>query len=352
MLSRLLFFIFLLIGLSQLQAQDGLFTNFDEASFYHNAALTGFLPGAATTRVQARAREQWRSFLGNGAYRTMTTGIERRFCGNDDGDYFAVGGHVVADWQGDPTLRRIDAYANFAYAKDFSSRHQTRLLSGGFELGYLQYNIEQGNPTFDDQFDNPTLPDEQLAFQNLLLFDYGVGLFFTQFARNNSGYGFSLGASAKHLGQPELRFINNFPTPGTDNQTQVRLPTRWTVHAGGNLPMPGLANTSLSLLGVVSFQNPHNQLLVRALLNLERTKTGDGKYLAVGSAYRLNNGVNGIGGDAIILVGQWNSPGYRFSVNYDINVSRLRSATNSVGAVELGFFYFFGESDCIRCPRW
>ncbi len=330
-------------------AQDGLFTNFDEASFYHNPALTGFIPGDATTRLQFRAREQWRSFLGNGAYRTMTTGIEQRFCGNDDGDYFAFGAHVQADWQGDPSLRRINLFGSFAYTKDFSSRSQTRLLSAGVEAGYLQFNLEQGNLTFDDQFDDPGLPDEVLGFQNLLLFDYGIGIFFSQFASAKTGYGFNFGLSAKHLGQPELRFIDN---PATDNQTSVKLPTRWTLHAGGNLPTPALGNTTMSLLALVSSQGPHNQFLGRVLLNLERTKTGDGRYLSLGAAYRMNVGVDGLGADALILVGQWNGPGYRFSANYDLNVSRLRSATNSVGALELSFFSFFGKASCIRCPRW
>jgi len=347
--QKLLLCLFLFTG--ALLGQDGLFTNFDEASFYHNPALTGFIPGDATTRLQIRAREQWRSFLGNGAYRTMTTGIERRFCGNDDGDYFAFGGHVVADWQGEPSLRRIDLFGSFAYTKDFSSRSQTRLLSGGFEAGYLQFNLEQGELTFDDQFDDPNLPDELLAFQNLLVFDYGIGVFLTQFANAKSGYGFSLGASAKHLGQPELQFIDNF-APNTDSQTTVKLPTRFTFHAGGNLPTPALGNTSLSLLAVASIQGPHNQFVGRVLLNLERTKRGDGRYLSLGTAYRINAGVNGPGADAVILVGQWNSPGYRFSVNYDMNVSRLRTATNGVGALELSFFSFFGKADCIRCPRW
>ncbi|MTB51748.1 PorP/SprF family type IX secretion system membrane protein [Lewinella sp. W8] len=345
--QKLIILLLFLPGL--LAGQDGLFTNFDEASFYHNPALTGFIPGDATTRLQFRGREQWRSFLGNGAYRTMTAGIERRFCGADDGDYFAFGSYAMADWQGDPSLRRIDFFGTAAYTKDFSSRFQTRLLSGGVEAGYLQYNLEQGNLTFDDQFDDPDLPDELLAFQNLLVFDYGIGVFLTQFEKGKNGYGFSLGVSAKHLGQPELRFIDN---PATDNQTSVKLPTRWTFHAGGNLPTPALGNTTLSVLGVASFQGPHNQFLGRALLNLERTKTGDGRYLSLGAAYRVNAGVNGPGGDAVILVGQWNGPGYRFSANYDINVSRLRSATNSVGALELSFFAFFGKSDCIRCPRW
>ncbi|MFK8161271.1 MAG: PorP/SprF family type IX secretion system membrane protein [Lewinella sp.] len=345
---KLLFCLFLLAGL--LQAQDGLFTNFDEASFYHNPALTGFIPGDATTRLQIRAREQWRSFLGTGAYRTMTTGIEQRFCGNDDGDYFAFGANIQADWQGDPSLRRINLFGSFAYTKDFSSRFQTRLLSAGVEAGYLQFNLEQGNLTFDDQFDDPGLPDEALGFQNLLLFDYGIGIFFTQFSKSKSGYGFNAGISAKHLGQPELRFIDN---PATDNQTSVNLPTRWTIHAGGNnLPTPALGNTTLSVLGLASIQGPHNQFLGRVLLNLERTKTGDGRYLSLGAAYRMNIGADGLGADAVILVGQWNGPGYRFSANYDMNVSRLRSATNGVGAIELSFFNFFGKASCIRCPRW
>ncbi|MEO0733787.1 MAG: type IX secretion system membrane protein PorP/SprF, partial [Bacteroidota bacterium] len=306
----------------------------------------------ATTRIQFRAREQWRSFLGGGAYRKMTTGIERRFCGNDDGDYFALGAHFMADWQGEPSLRRLDAMASFAYTKDFSSRSHTRLLSGGIEAGYLQYNLEQGNLTFDDQFDNPGLPDELLAFQNLLVFDYGLGVFMTQFADASAGYGFSVGVSAKHLNQPELEFIDNLTLPGRDNQTSVKLPTRWTFHAGGNLPTPVFTNTSLSLLGLVSVQGPHNQVVARALFNLERTKRGDGRYLSLGAAYRVNYGVKDLGADAIILVGQWNGPGYRFSANYDLNVSRLRSATNSVGALELSFFAFFGKAECIRCPRW
>ena len=337
-----------------LQAQDPAFSDYAPLAPVLNPALTGYIPGQATTRVGIVAREQWRSFLETASYRSMAATLDHRICGNRRGDYFGLGASLGSDWQGNPSLRRTDAMLSAAFTKNLSgSYYGGTSLSLGAEFGYIQYNLDASRLTFDHQFDDPTAAGERLDFYNVGFLDYGVGVVFTWLEDSRNARSITGGLSIKHLGKPQTTFVDDGRPASMASDSSAQLATRWTPHVRATLPLSGV--NSISVFSSFSYQRPHNQLFVRGLLNFNRPARGKSMpapYLSVGGGFRMTRGLTGVNAESIVASARVAAGPLQLGLNYDVNISSLHASTSGAGAIELSLTTVFGKSDCLMCPRF
>ena len=334
--------------------QDPVLSDYRAVAPQLNPALTGFIQGQATTRFGIVAREQWRSFLETASYRTFAASIDHRICGSRRGDYFGIGFNLASDWQGDPSLRRVDGLFSAAFTKNLSgSYYGGTSLSIGAEAGLVQYDLDASRLTFDHQFDNPGAAGERLDFYNLGVFDYGVGLVFTWLEDTRSARSVSGGLSIKHLGKPPTTFVDDGRPNSVASDSSAHLTTRWTPHVRATLPLS--ATKSLTLFSTYSHQRPHNQFFLRGLLNFNRPGRGQQlprSFLSVGAGYRTTRGVSGFNSESLVGTAYFSTGALQIGLNYDVNISSLRTSTSGAGAIELSLITVFGKSDCLVCPSF
>lgn len=345
-----------------LAAQDYHFSDPTRTITLFNPAFTGLIPEGSKYRFQTAARSQWSSVLDSDHYRTFATAFEFKICGDNAGDYFALGANAAVDFQGDPALQRTDLFLTAAFVRRIGgSQNKPVLLGGGAEVGRVQYS--QGGlagRTFDDQFDNPSLPGELLDQYAVDAYDLGVGVFLTAPGNERGLHDLSAGLAIKHLTQPSLGFYGNDGSGQTSSDSTARLNRRLNLNLGFSVFKKRKGN--LSLFAAYSNQRPHNQFLFRAMYNLlgqrETVNLGAGKssvksrLLSGGLALRVNDGAGGFGGDALIGILQLHQKGYILSASYDMNISGLAQSTGTNGAIELGASFFFGKANCINCPQF
>lgn len=345
-----------------LSAQDFHFSDPTQTLTLFNPAFTGLIPEGSKYRFQSAARSQWSSVLDGDHYRTFATAFDFKICGDNAGDYFALGANAAVDFQGDPALQRTDLFLTAAFVRRIGgTRNNPVLLGGGAEVGRVQYS--QGGlagRTFDDQFDNPSLPGELLDQYAVDAYDLGVGVFLRAPGNERGLHDLSAGLAIKHLTQPSLGFYGNDAAGQVSSDSTARLNRRVNLNLGFSV----FSNTkrNLSLFAAYSNQRPHNQLLLRAMYNLlgqrETVNLGSEKsrvtsrLLSGGLALRINDGAGGFGGDALIGILQLHQKGYILSASYDINISGLAQSTGTNGAIELGASFFFGKANCINCPQF
>ncbi len=354
MRTTLLLYILLLLVVSPLRAQDAFFSDYTSLAPRLNPALTGFIPGKATSRVGVTARDQWRSFLETANYRTVAVSFDHRICGQNRGDFFGIGVNLISDWQGNPSLRQVSGYLSAAFTKKLTSNYYGgSSLSLGGELGFVQHNLDVDGLTFDDQFDDPGMPGEQFGFSATNALDYGVGLLYSWAKGRNSSRSFTGGLSIRHLGKPVVSLYDDGSLSTISSDSSARLSLRWMPHA--TLTLPVARRKSISLSGVYAYQQPHNRLLLRGMFNLEgiRYRNGVvGNSLSVGAGYRATYGLAGMRGESLLAITRVNLGAVSVGLNYDINISRLNSSTGGAGAIELAMSAVFGDSDCLICPSF
>ena len=345
---------FLLLTVARLHAQDPIHSDYGAIAPQLNPALTGFIQGQATTRFGIVAREQWRSFLETASYRTISASVDHRICGSRRGDYFGLGFNLGSDWQGDPSLRRVDAMFSAAFTKNLSgSYYGGTSLSLGAEAGLIQYDLDASRLTFDHQFDNPGAAGERLDYYNLGFFDYGVGLVFTWLEDSRSARSVSGGLSIKHLGKPPTTFVDDGRPNSVASDSSAHLATRWTPHVRATVPVS--ATNSITVFTTYSYQRPHNQFFLRGLLNFNRPARGKQlpvSYLSVGGGYRMTRGVSGLNAESLVGTAYFSTGAFQLGLNYDVNISSLHASTSGAGAIELSLITVFGKSDCLVCPSF
>ncbi|WP_170067661.1 PorP/SprF family type IX secretion system membrane protein [Neolewinella xylanilytica] len=346
--------VFFLLVTGPLRAQDPFVSDYSPVAPQLNPALTGFIPGQATTRVGVVAREQWRSFLETASYRTIAATVDHRICGNNRGDYFGLGLNLLADWQGDPTLRRIDGLVSAAFTKNLSgSYYGGTSISLGAEAGFVQYDLDASQLTFDHQFGNPTAPGERLDYYNIGFLDYGVGILFTWLEDTRNAPSVSGGLSIKHLGRPPTTFVDDGRPASIASDSSAQLSARWTPHVNATYPLS--PTYSLSGFAMYSYQRPHNQLFLQGMLNFNRPGRGNrlpDTFLSLGGGYRTTRGVTGFNSEALVASAHVTAGNFQLGINYDVNVSSLRASSRGAGAIELSLTTVFGASDCLLCPSF
>jgi type IX secretion system PorP/SprF family membrane protein len=318
-------------------AQDPNFSQFFASPLTLNPALTGKFDGVF--RFAANYRNQWPSI--SNAYTTMTASLDMGIMKNriPETDQFGIGLMAYSDKAGDGALNSTFYGLSFAYHKglDENGYHQ---IGAGFQGTYMNKRLNTSKLTFQDQltpFGFTGITGESFSSQqvNLNYFDLNAGFIYNG---SSNGYNnFYVGASMYHINRPKESF----------QKGNFVLNPRTTIQAGGKIPAG--TYSYLHFAGNYSMQaKAHNAMIGAAYsLNVNNDEI-DPTNVYLGAWYRL--------GDAAIPYiglefGEWH-----FGASYDVNISKLKAASNSRGGVEISLIYIKKYTDPnmkkLNCPKF
>jgi type IX secretion system PorP/SprF family membrane protein len=304
-------------------AQDPAFSQFYANPLYLNPAFAG---SNDCPRVNLNYRDQWPG-IGR-TYVTTSASWDQHIQKIGGG----LGVVVIQDKAGDGRLNTSYVSALYSYRLKVSN---TFAMKAGFEATYRMIQLDWTDLTFGDMIDSqygfiyPTQEDINNNSSSIGFPDFSAGLL---------GYSenFFFGFAAHHLTQPNQGFIS-----------ESQLPTKLTVHAGGNFALNKHSNsiTTISPNFLYQKQQDFQQFNYGVYVNR-------GPF--VGGLWARNSIKNF---DSFILMLGIVQQSFKFGYSYDITMSDL-SNSNTLGAHELSFTLYMPCSprsksyNTISCPKF
>lgn len=320
--------------------QDVNFSQFYDIPLLRNPALAGIFTG--DIRITSAYRNQWESVTT--PYRTMALGIElKRLIGENSGDYITYGVQFTKDLAGDSRLSRTQVFPVLNYHKSLSA-DKPAYISAAFMFGPVMQQFDPSKLTFDDQFvggtysaSNPTR--QTFTRTSLTYWDPAVGICYSNSFNENANYYIGLGLY--HFTKPKVAF---------QKQNDISLNTKYVVNAGLTTAM----DEDNRLIVYVDYfkQGGASQVQGGLMINHDLDKRDNDQKLGIsgGLFYRYK--------DAFIPVVKLEYYNVSLGMTYDINTSKLKTASQSKGGFEVTLSYKgFRQSrnsslDMVRCPRF
>lgn len=216
MKRKLLSFAVLVVcGLSKLQAQDHVYSQFYNAPNYLNPALNGQFEG--DLRMNLIYRNQWSSLPGNQTFLTFSADYKMPALGG------GLGLLATSSNEGSAYLRKLNISGIYSYSVDFDNA----VLSFGLQAGFTQREIDYSKIVFGDQIDpiDGIIPG---AVSGVTLPEYNNKYFFDAGAGANLVVGsFMAGIASQHINRPNESFTGSKAT----------LPVRISAHASYRLSL-------------------------------------------------------------------------------------------------------------------
>ncbi len=320
---KALLIIFLCLFLSEVKAQDPIFTQSSFILETINPGFSGFEDNGRT-HIGLLHRTQWPR-LGlrvNTHYAFWNKSVEKS-------QSFGFGFSVLR--QVEPVSKYSLNQINANYA------HRVNLNGGWFfrpavevGIGYKTFNFS--NLTLGDQINinnetiNPTTIDPLISANNNLFFvDVSSGLVFEKEESNGQTYWF--GASVKHINRPNISFVEDGNSP---------LNIFYSIH--GNYRFPFLFDHDIMLSANFMQQGEFNRLDIGSLVQINQ--------FLFGITAATNPARNSSNSHLLTSINTFVGLEYtdfRFGVSYDFNTSNIGS-TN--GVYELSITYL---SRCRSC---
>ena len=328
-------------------AQDPAFSQFFASPLTLNPALTGKFNG--TLRVAGNYRNQWPQI--NNAYITSTISVDGNIMANKitNGDAWGVGLMTMTDRtaSGILTSNYVALSTSYQKALDENGWNQIGL---GFQGSYASKRLDGNKLNFEDQLDQQggwSLPSAEAVSGhqvNLSYFDLNVGVLFNGSSDGNNNY--YMGVSAYHIIQPTESFTG---------QSVYTLHPRFTVHGGYSFPLNQSNNNNfIHLSGLYSRQaNAVDAMMGGAWsYNLNADQEGSTPInLYLGVWGRFSNLT-----DAVIPYLGLDFGSFTLGMTYDVNVSSLKTASESQGGFEISLIYIKKPADGgrkpIPCPKF
>lgn len=319
------------------RAQDINFSQFYELPLLRNPALAGLYKG--DFRATAAFRNQWSSVTT--PYVTQALGLETKFLVGNSNNYIALGLQMTNDIAGDSRLGKTQVLPVFTFHKSLSDDKDT-YLSLGFMGGPVQQRFDPTKLTFDDQFVNgsysATNPTQQtFSNSNLTYMDASVGMAFS----STFGYDvkYYVGAAYFHFNQPKVAF---------DKARDIRLNKKVMINAG--LSVPTSEYDRIILYGDYFDQGGNSQMQGGFMYQHFLVQEDEEELVSLsgGSFLRWN--------DAVVPVLKLEYYHLGVGLTYDVNISKLKAASQSRGGYEITLSYrdFLNirnsSSEKVRCP--
>ena len=301
--------------------QDINFSQFYELPILRNPALAGIYKG--DIRVTSAFRSQWGSVTV--PFVSQAIGIEGRFSVSQHSDnYMSVGLQITNDVAGTSRFGKTQFLPMVAFHKSLSSERDS-YLSLAFMGGPVQQRFDPSNLKFDDQFVNgaysPSNPTQQtFSSTDMTYMDGAVGLSFSSMV----GYGasFYIGSAYFHFTKPKVAF-------NTDQD--VTLNRKLAVNAG--LSAPTSDYDKLILYADYFTQGGIGQVQGGFLYrhDLDQRDNEESLGFSMGAFLRWN--------DAVMPVLKIDYYKLGIGITYDVNISKLRTASGMRGGLELSLSY-------------
>ncbi len=335
------FFIFFCLILSTVKAQDPNFSQFFVSPLTLNPALTGKFNG--DFRIAGNYRDQWPSI--SKAFITSTVSLDGPILRGklSELDTWGVGVVAMTDKTANGILSTNLISVTTAYHKglDENGLHQ---LGIGFQASYNTKRLDGTKLNFEDeldQFGGWSIPSGEIINNqtlNLSYVDVSAG-----FLYNGSTDGFNnfyIGASAYHLNKPRESFTGDI---------FYTLSQRYSVHAGGAIPL-GDATRTIYLSSLFSNQAGANNIVLGGAIGFALNDEPDNPSNFYAGMWTRFNNVN----DAIIPYVGLEFNGFRLGASYDVNISSLKTASQSRGGLEVSLIFIKRPPGYkgMPCPRF
>ena len=331
-------FLFLVVSLiaNFANSQDINFSQFYDLPLLRNPSLAGIFSG--DIRITSAYRNQWQSVTV--PYRTFGLGAEiKKPIGENSDDFFTYGLQLSNDIAGDSKLSRTQVFPVFNYHKSLSGKSY---LSAGIMGGPVMQRFDPSKLSFDDQYINGAYsaanPTKQI-FSNtkLTYWDAAAGLCFSSIAGENTRY--YIGVGLFHFTQPKVAF---------QKQNDIILNKKFVVNAGFAAPIAD--DNRIIFYADYFMQGGSRQAQGGLMLNHDLVQYDEDQKISItgGLFYR--------GNDAFMPVVKLDYYQYSIGMSYDINSSKLKSASRYRGGYEVTISYkafnnkYNTSANKVKCP--
>jgi type IX secretion system PorP/SprF family membrane protein len=322
--------------------QDINFSQFYDVPLLRNPSLAGLFEG--DVRVSSSFRNQWQSVTV--PYKTIALGAEVKKQVGNSNDFYSVGLQLTNDIAGDSKLSRTQALLVFNYHKSLGGNNSGNYLSAGVMAGAIMQRFDATNLRFDDQFVNGAYSSANPTRQVFNtpknhFYDATAGLSFNGTVGQSTRY--YIGTGIFHITKPKVAF---------KQESDIQLNNKYVVNAGVSAPL----NSQKRLIVYADYfmQGGAKQLQGGAMVNHSFDNEDEvlQTSISAGVFYRLNDG------DAVMPVIKLDYNKFSLGVSYDVNTSKLQTASQYRGAYELTLIYTsFNNNntdkssiDKVRCP--
>ena len=313
-LYRLLTFLLFMLGSIYLYAQDPHFSQFYSSPLTLNPAMTGVFSGE--TRLAMTYRNQWRTV--STPFTTATVACDFQLLNDKIGnDLFGIGFVGMVDQSNNQGLKANFISVSTAYNKsiDLEGYHK---IGVGFQASWATKKADYSRFVFSRQFTplgfDPSLPTgEPTSGFTINYLDVAAGFLYS--GMNSSNVQWYLGGSYYHLNKPNEAISTE----------QNRLAPRMSVHSGFNFPFAEQNRIYLSALymnSMITEEFLFGTVFEKSIPNIEYETS-----LYTGLYYRPN--------DAVIPYIGISTTKMQLGLSYDINISSLKTATQSRGGFEI-----------------
>ncbi|MBC8032611.1 MAG: PorP/SprF family type IX secretion system membrane protein [Chitinophagaceae bacterium] len=321
-------------------AQDLHFSQFFEAPLLRNPSLAGIFNG--DIRVQAVYRDQWNSFTN--AYRTGSLNAEYKMPVGKGNDFITTGLQLLFDKAGTAGLTSTHVLPALNYHKSLSDQ-KLMYLSVGFMGGLVQKSIDRSKVTTNNQYDgsafNPSIAaGESFTGTNFSYFDGSFGASFnTSFGAGEANSLFA-GVAYHHFNRPSNSF---YRTASSALNPKIVFSTGIKFNVNDN--------NYFTLQADHSVQGNFNETIGGAMYSYKIGAPDE-------PAYTLHGGAFLRWGDAFIPVVKIDYNPFSVALSYDVNVSSLKTASQSRGGFELSVSWMGfldrdnSARDKVLCPRF
>ncbi len=300
-------------------AQDIHFSQFYETSILRNPSLTGLITG--DYKIGAIYRNQWSSI--SKPFQTAVINGETRIPVNSVNDYLSIGVLGYYDRAGSIDMKTAAAYPAINYNKSLADDRNS-YLSVGFTGGYIQRSFDPSKATFNNQYQNNSFnasnpTGENLGNPTFSYWDLGAGV---TYSGSSSGeerpLNYVIGIAGYHFTRPRNSFLNN---------NNIRIAPRWNANAAISKQLNDI--WSFQAHANIALQGNYNEIIAGGLVGWNKKEDNDAVLFVffVGAFYRVK--------DAIIPTLRMRFKDFAITCSYDVNASRLRTATNMRGGFEI-----------------
>ncbi|MEO6583549.1 MAG: PorP/SprF family type IX secretion system membrane protein [Ferruginibacter sp.] len=321
-------------------SQDIHFSQFFEAPLLRNPSLAGIFAG--DIRFQSVYRTQWNSVTV--PYQTVSlNGEYKKPVGSTD-DFLTMGLQVLYDKAGTVALTSTHVLPALNYHKSLRA-DRNMYLSLGMMAGIVQRRFDRSRATTNSQYDgtgyNPGLPDgETFNKTNYSYFDGSVGMSFNSQLGANEDNNMFAGVAYHHFNKSQ-RVSFYSATNDLEPKWVGSLGVRFSINDYGYFTLQGDYTT----------QGKYKETIGGALYTFKLDDIEAPKYLLhAGALLRWK--------DAFIPVVKVEAQPLSIAVSYDVNLSKLKSASQGRGGMEISLTYQkflerYGRVDnSVRCPTF
>lgn len=320
----------------EMSAQDLHFSQFFEAPLLRNPSLAGLFEG--DIRVQGVYRNQWNSI--SFPYQTGSLNADYKFPVGKGDDFMTLGIQTLFDKAGTVALNTTYIMPAVNFHKAVSATRNS-FLSLGFMGGIVSRRLDRSKVTTNNQYDgfgyNGSLPDGETFVNNYSYFDASVGMSFNSTLGAEEQHTYFIGLAYHHFTKPVNSFYRNIN----------HLP-KWVLSGGLKMHIDPFSYATFQ--ADYSRQDPFEEVIFGGMYS---RKLGDEDVPTVtvhgGLYYRL--------GDAVIPVVKMDYYPFSLAFSYDVNASKLATASQGRGGVEISLSYiaFVNKENStknLKCPKF